>query len=198
MRRLFITTLLISVSFSTLYAQQTQNNGKFRAKTDESGNTTYYKGDAELEGKVVICEVTTYKVSSSDPYAATYTQGNNEPVTSSSTYYFDKETLVDLRTTCGALGAATEYNFSNGKANGAYVYDFFAHGGTCDSKTKITGSYKNNLKDGEWLTEEIMDCGGLVSWGKWGRWLNGSHDQITRTIYDDGKVLAGPISYYNE
>ena len=181
MKLSFIVILIISMNAINVHSQ---NNPKFSGRMTVCKNTVIELNDPS-------------KNKAAPYYSENY--GNLEEKKKITIYYNANDSeRTDYTAICGTYGEIAKYTFIEGIKDGAYSYYFHEHGGNCEETITMTGSYKNNQKDGTWIKEDILDCAGLLSLKELGRWLNGSYDQMTYIVYNDGRKIAGPVSYYKE
>ncbi|MCX6112779.1 MAG: hypothetical protein NTY22_05800 [Proteobacteria bacterium] len=165
MKRFFIAAFLISISAATIYSNDLPKiNIRMTVckRTVLQKVTPYYSGQSsQLEEKEVI------------------------------TIYSDaiNSARKDYTAICGPYSEIAEYTLLDGLKVGPYYYYSLVHGGNCEQKITVTGSYKNDQKHGEWIKKSLMDCAGLQ--GTPFAWINGSHDDRVEsyTIYDNGKII---------
>jgi len=104
---------------------------------------------------------------------------------------FDPRSSAPL-SICGlTVGEATYYTYKNGVLDGDYSYQATYYGGNTKSVHTVKGKYKNNLRDGLWIDDDLLDCGGLAD--TCFDWLNSSYHKITSTTYKDGKAVSKSV-----
>ena len=167
-----------------------------------SAANAYSENSPNFSGRMTVCKKTIITHNDDSPTVIPYYSGSYEGRQEKQviTVHYDPSDSAkkDYIAICGTYGEIAEYTFVNGVRDGSYSHYFHVRGGNCEETTTTTGSYKNDQKDGTWVKEDILDCGGLLALREWGRELNGSHDQMTYTVYNDGKIVAGPASYYKD
>ena len=147
--------------------------------------STYFDKDgSRTNGRITECKTYYYGGSEITHTAAV----DNEKKVLTKVYYDKNGENKDYTKICNAYGEITSINFVDGAMDGAYKYQARYHGGNAESNELVTGTYKNNQKDGEWVRYYALDCAGTLN--TWFEWINGSYDEKTITIYNNGDVVS--------
>ena len=166
----------------------------YDAKSDSMIEVAYYdKNLQELNGEYLVCETVT-DTDTNIVYAGPFLD-ERPPIITVRTFYGEKG-LKDknVASLCGMANVVTRINHVYGIMQGPYSAVSHFYGGNCDNLIKINGTYINNKKQGVWTEEYQMDCGGLMDTRF--DFLNGSEHTITKTTYDNNKIISVVKSKY--